>query len=162
MEVPNTRVQEHEQQWLGHMAKGKKLAIDIGTCYGHSAIGLALGAERVIAVDDFMGPREPQFPDSERYDILRCFLENTKDYPNILLQIVNHDKFIPPSDCDIAFIDGDHQYESAKRDILKFLNIKGIFLCGHDYLYWPSVKAAVDELIPGVQVYEPNIWYKQL
>lgn len=162
MEVPNTRVQEHEQAWLAYVAKGKKLAVDLGVCYGHSAIGLAMGAEKVLAVDDFLGPREPQFPDSERYDILRCFKENTKDFNNIEVVMVNHDDFTPPPECDIAFIDGDHQYESALRDIKKFLGIKGIFLCGHDYLYWPSVKRAVDELIPDVQVYEPNIWYKQL
>lgn len=162
MEVPNTRVQEHEQDWLAEVSKGKKLAVDLGVCYGHSTIGLARGAERVIAVDDFYGPREPQFPDSERNDILNCFLQNTLNYHNIIVVMANHDEYIPPEDCDIAFIDGDHTYESARRDISKFLHIKGIFLCGHDYLYWPSVKQAVDELIPNVEVYPPNIWFKQL
>jgi hypothetical protein len=52
---------------------------------------------------------------------------------------------------DFIFIDGDHTYESAKRDILLWMpKVKKTgWITGHDYLY-PSVKVAVDELLSPV------------
>ena len=49
---------------------------------------------------------------------------------------------------DFVFIDADHTYESAKKDILAWLpKVKaGGILAGHDYPTWEGVTRAVDEL----------------
>jgi len=51
--------------------------------------------------------------------------------------------------CDVVYIDGMHQYEQVKKDILNYRDIvnKGGFVTGHDYCtVWPGVRQAVDEL----------------
>jgi hypothetical protein len=58
---------------------------------------------------------------------------------------------IPDESLDFIFIDGDHSYNAAKKDIQLWMpKIKKTgWITGHDYL-WPSVKRAVDELLPPV------------
>jgi beta-1,4-mannosyl-glycoprotein beta-1,4-N-acetylglucosaminyltransferase len=63
---------------------------------------------------------------------------------------------------DMIFIDGDHTYEGCKSDILNTVDLlepDGI-LCGHDYITWPGVKQAVDELVGKVSL-SNSIWTKQ-
>jgi hypothetical protein len=61
----------------------------------------------------------------------------------------------PVGPVDMVFIDGDHEYEAVKRDILnarKMLKPGGI-LCGHDFSdAHPGVMKAVRELVPGFSV----------
>lgn len=49
---------------------------------------------------------------------------------------------------DLVFIDADHSFEGAKRDILAWRPKlrPGGFLVGHDY-EWETVKQAVDEVV---------------
>jgi hypothetical protein len=50
---------------------------------------------------------------------------------------------------DVVYIDGMHQYEQVKKDILNYRALvkKGGFVAGHDYANsWLSVKKAVDEV----------------
>lgn len=159
--IGRTFMRDNELAWLTEQAKGKELVVEFGSCYGHSTRALADSAMRVIAVDDFRGPRDQDIEPLERQNIFTDFLENLKDYQNITVMKCDHAEYVVP-DCDMAFIDGDHGYDNIKRDLLKFINRKNLFLCGHDYEWWPSVKQAVDELIPDVEVYDGNVWYKQL
>ncbi len=62
---------------------------------------------------------------------------------------------------DAVFIDGDHRYDAVRSDILNWRSRvrPGGILCGHDYNN-KDVKRAVDELLPGVQVWQPgNVWH---
>lgn len=56
---------------------------------------------------------------------------------------------------DFCFIDGSHEYEDVKKDILAYLpKVKsGGILAGHDYdKIWDGVIRAVDELLVQVEV----------
>lgn len=83
--------------------------------------------------------------------------ELEKKYPIVkVLDIdsVEASKFVLDRSLDLVFIDGDHSYEGAKRDILAWkpkLKIGGI-LAGHDYCIssdhnCDGPKLAVDELL---------------
>jgi predicted O-methyltransferase YrrM len=51
---------------------------------------------------------------------------------------------------DFVLIDGSHEYELVKKDLINWLaKLKpGAMLAGDDY-EWPGVKQAVNELLPG-------------
>jgi predicted O-methyltransferase YrrM len=59
---------------------------------------------------------------------------------------------------DMIFIDGAHDYENVKADILAWRPLsEGGLLCGHDYgTCWDGV---VKELIPHPKVGAGSIWY---
>lgn len=62
----------------------------------------------------------------------------------------------------LVFIDGCHQYDQVRADILAWRPLLrgGGILCGHDYRAWPGVTRAVDELIPDAKI-EGVIWSYQ-
>ncbi len=65
---------------------------------------------------------------------------------------------------DFCFIDGSHEYEDVKKDILAYLPKvkKGGILAGHDYdRIWQGVINAVDEILGKVEVMNGSwIYYK--
>jgi predicted O-methyltransferase YrrM len=65
---------------------------------------------------------------------------------------------------DFCFIDGSHEYEDVKKDILAYLPKvkKGGILAGHDYdRIWQGVINAVDEILGKVEVINGSwIYYK--
>jgi predicted O-methyltransferase YrrM len=75
-------------------------------------------------------------------------------------------KYFKNKSIDFVFIDADHQYESVKKDIEKWLPKikKGGIISGHDYRE-PSedngVKTAVDELIPDRELFG-EVWWKKI
>jgi len=56
---------------------------------------------------------------------------------------------VPDESLDFIFIDGDHSYNGCRRDIIHwYQKIKNTgWIIGHDYLQFPGVKQAVDELL---------------
>ena len=66
---------------------------------------------------------------------------------------------------DFCFIDGSHEYEDVKADILAYLPKvkKGGILSGHDYdRIWSGVIQAVDEVLGNVEVLNGSwIYYKK-
>ena len=66
---------------------------------------------------------------------------------------------------DFCFIDGSHEYEDVKADILAYLPKvkKGGILSGHDYdKIWSGVIQAVDEVLGKVEVLNGSwIYYKK-
>lgn len=67
---------------------------------------------------------------------------------------------------DFVFIDGDHSTQGVTRDIQAWLPKirEGGYITGHD-ISWPSVKKAVDELLPGYRVsgtHSDAVWYLRL
>lgn len=62
---------------------------------------------------------------------------------------------------DFVFIDADHSTQGVRRDIEDWgpkLKESGWFF-GHD-IDWSTVKAAVDDLLPGYEVGPNVVWYR--
>ena len=66
---------------------------------------------------------------------------------------------------DLVYIDGIHQYENCKADILNYLpKIKSTgFIAGHDYNpTWPGVQTAVNEILGKPDaVFADSSWIKK-
>ncbi len=79
--------------------------------------------------------------------------------------VVAADDFKPVS-VDLVFIDGDHSYDGARRDIIAWrpkVRVGG-WLGGHDYAHpdQGEVKRAVDELIGDVVLGENRTWWTRI
>jgi len=63
---------------------------------------------------------------------------------------------------DMVWIDGGHEYEVIKRDIIFFRPLLKMYgqLCGHDY-YYPGVKRALDEVFVNYW-HSGNLWSKEV
>jgi len=87
---------------------------------------------------------------------LKEFMANCGEFPN--LRVVRGFSPAVAADVpnvDMVFLDGDHEYESVKADILAWNPKARKMLCGHDYGVppgmevlrdFPGVKQAVDEV----------------
>ncbi len=160
--------------WLAEHVAGHELIIEVGSFLGRSTTALLDNASEnsvVYAIDDFYGPREPEieYSDDRRQQFYETFLANMSEYIAAgKLKVIkgNHNDFNLGSDLrpDMVFIDGAHDAVSVARDISLWLPRlrQGGLLCGHDYKWWPAVKATVDALFGegGVSI-DPNtdIWY---
>jgi len=151
---------ELELDWLHYNAHNKKHIYEIGSFFGRSTVALLASGSQVTAVDDFKGMREEKMSDALRSDIYHEFLKNTRKYENLDILKIDHAEFVPSNDCDMVFIDGSHLYDHVMRDILKFRNHRDILICGHDFAWWNSVRAAVMKLFYGnFKLIGPNLWY---
>jgi predicted O-methyltransferase YrrM len=68
---------------------------------------------------------------------------------------------VADSSLDFVFIDADHSEAACRADILAWLpKIKpGGWITGHD-ISWPSVRAAVDDMIPRYQIGPDVTWFR--
>lgn len=69
-----------------------------------------------------------------------------------------------PFPVDLIFIDGNHSYESCRKDIAAWTpHVRpGGILCGHDYCdACPGVKRAVDES-GAFEMAGPSLWWRRL
>jgi predicted O-methyltransferase YrrM len=169
---------ERELAWLERMAKQCNLIVEIGAWFGRSAC--AMGEEvlgKVITIDRFDMDGVPL-----RWKIARDAHQGMKTDPEWiyhrclenLSELIKKGKIevIKGDSCeviksldgvrgkvDMVFIDGCHEYQSVKADILNYRPLlrKGGILCGHDFAY--QVKKAVMELVPGYRVARrTSIW----
>jgi len=88
-------------------------------------------------------------------DIYQTFKNNMLPvenyYKDIRMDSIDASKLFADESLDFVFIDACHQYDCVKNDIIAWKPKirKGGILAGHDYSeYWPSVKKAVEELLP--------------
>jgi len=68
-------------------------------------------------------------------------------------------EYVPDQSLRFCFIDANHTYDAVKKDIevwRKKVMPRGI-LAGHDY-FWTTVKPAVDEAFPNVNVIGTSWW----
>src|SRR5690242_8063303 len=151
-------------EWLAQQAQTHEVIVELGSFCGRSTRALADNTRGVVyAIDDWNGVRKTQAGtrtkemEEDGPISYMAFCLNMKDLMGRKVIPINLDhakadefirtnKFIFP---DMVFIDGDHDYESVKRDILTWdneLSISGL-LCGDD-ISWPGVEQAVKELVP--------------
>jgi predicted O-methyltransferase YrrM len=118
------------------------------------------------AIDTFEGSREH----GQVVGLYEEAVQNLK--PLIDLNVVNiirgHSQDVvskyQDETIDFCFIDGSHEYEDVKKDIMAYLPKvkKGGILAGHDYdAIWSGVIQAVDEILVKVEIVNGSwIFYK--
>lgn len=141
--------------------------IEIGSFLGKSAAFFASQVWEVTCIDPFKAwPEGNQNGDSQLAgeDFYDKFLENTKEYKNIVvirLSSVTADyTWSRNIKSDLVYIDGAHDYDSVKLDIQMFTPRAKKIICGDDYdENWPGVKQAVDEAFGDTVNLVGNFWY---
>ena len=174
---------KRELHWLAWKARGCDLVIEIGTWLGRSAYAMGTMVRgKVIAIDTF-APVWPPDKNSRSWfrrkiGVPMEFFNENKDYmynqclDNLVgliedgkVEVIRGDSSFVKNDLqglkglvDMVFIDGDHSYEGAKRDILDYKPLirKGGFISGHDF--GKEVKEAVLELLPEAKLTTGCIW----
>jgi len=149
----------------------KGTMIEIGTFTGESTVLFGDHFEKVIGIDPMLQDYDPKDPTSKFNfnEVLDMFVERTKTYDNIQLITKTSDDAVNDFNdevFDFIYIDGIHQYENVKQDIINYLpKVKnGGVIGGHDYgPSWPGVKQAVDEMFGQPdKVFKDTSWIKFL
>ena len=89
-------------------------------------------------------------------------IEPVKDYITPIRNTsVNASKLYEDASLDFVFIDGAHDYDSVKTDIIHWLPKikKGSILAGHDYKHLPVKQALSDTLSSGFADYGEDVWF---
>ena len=164
---------ERELVWLATAALGCDRIVEFGCFHGRSTRALADNCSdktKIWAVDPWNGDYFTESGENLRTInsfVLPIFRENLKDHILSGKVIPVHKfstSFSLPFEVDMVFIDGDHRYETVKKDIHKAMSLVrvGGIISGHDYGHpmWTGVKKASDELLGSVNI-EDTIWWIQ-
>ena len=150
--------------------------VEIGSHHGESAaIFLESGKVKSITcvdpLDDIHAPdvkSHPAHSDTNwevcQQEIL-AVLSNSPDSRFIRLPSIEVAQNWPDASLDFVYIDGFHEYDSVLADIKAWLpKIKSSgIMAGHDYIGFPGVKQAVDELFGKPdKVYLDTSWVHRL
>ena len=169
---------EPELYWLAIQAQQHRCIAEIGSFHGRSTRVLGDNTPGVVyAIDNWEGSIEQKLL-MENCNSLDLFCENMRDLldgPDYKVRLLKMDsvtaakEFYNHMRFDMIFIDGAHEYDSIKADILAWrpLLSKGGLFCGHDFgnnadaiavqSIW-GVTEAVTELIPNYRRAEGSIW----
>lgn len=135
--------------------------VEVGSWQGASAAYMAVeiinsGKEiKFDCVDTWLGSIEHQDMDivkqGELYD---RFIENMRPveghYRALRMTSVEASKLYEDNSLDFVCLDGSHEYEDVRADILSWLpKLRPGATLGGDDFPWPGVKQAVTELLPG-------------
>jgi len=150
--------------------------IEIGSYTGESSKIFASKFGSVMCIDPYVDDydvNDPACHFAPLDAVLKGFLDNTKDTPNIVLNRDFSDNalknLLGKETFDFVYIDGMHTYEQVKKDIensIPLLKTRGgiSLIGGHDYHFgWQGVVDAVDEKL-GVPdyIFEDTSWIKIL
>lgn len=125
-----------------------RVAANVGTFTGKSALVLAEYAERVYAIDTFRGsgPGKNEMTDAYRTaDVFAQLMRNLKESEHGQRVTVWTAESVEAArtiaePLDMVFIDADHRYSQVRADIEAWrpkVRTGGI-LCGHDFDAFPS------------------------
>lgn len=153
----------------------KMTMVEIGSYAGESTVIFAEHFKKVIAIDPFIEGYDEKDPTCYCAPlstvVYEAFKERTKFFNNIVHIRKTSDDAVEDIDkIDFVYIDGNHEYEQVKKDILNYLPKikKGAYIGGHDFVVthpaaWAGVKKAVLELLgmPDM-LFKEGSWLKQL
>lgn len=159
-------MRDHELDWLFRQAKGKRSIVEVGCYKGKSTTALLKGINgkgMVWSIDPMVDYGNETFVE---------LMRNVGGYPNFRHLRVPSTlgvRLFEDKSLDMVFIDGAHDYENVKADILAWMPKVHGLLCGHDYGdvdgnpgdKWPGVQRAVGELLPGFGLWQ-SIWFKEV
>jgi len=117
---------------LQDLARDRKV-LELGALCGRSTLCLADVARLVVPADWFRGDRWAGFNDT-----LGDYLSNIRGRENVIPIIARHEhlgEFLGPEVFDLVFVDGSHDFVSAKRDTALALQlvVPGGVIAWHDY-----------------------------
>ena len=165
LEIPGFMA-PNELEWLAEKAQGRKFVAEVGCWMGRSSKALAEHCDgRVLCVDTWKGCAELDHltpdgaPDNWMYtnwlyytqgskNVIACHMPSLHAAERLLRYgMWIGDEFIKMPAFDMVFIDGLHDYENVKADILAWMPcvVDGGILCGHDF-HHPPVRQAYREL----------------
>ena len=158
-----------ELEWLSEQASQRHNIVELGCFKGRSTVAMARSTPgKVWAVDDWKGPRRKAIVGADnkivKYNVdhstlLSEFRRNISQLENVECIVSDHALVSIPVTPDMVFIDGDHEYESVKRDIVLWKEkiASGGLLCGHDR-DWDGVKQALAEVLPDWKPGPGTLW----
>ena len=136
--VPHTQTHDVELACLARHAKGRRLALEIGTYMGVSACAIAASMApdgRLFCVDPWVPRRGRENPCLTicRRELTRKGLLDRVEFVRAESRRANE---ILPGAFDFAFIDGDHSLDGIKTDweIVRHRLALGGIVCLHDSL----------------------------
>jgi predicted O-methyltransferase YrrM len=148
-----TSLTERETQRLTELAEDKRV-LEVGSAYGFSAITMALVAASVVAVDPHAGGDDAE---ADSFDVMTANLQQTGMQDKVVIRRGRSQDELPKlfkagERFDLIFIDGDHSFQAARKDLLNALMLlaPGGVLAVHDYgeQSTPDVPRAVDDVFP--------------
>lgn len=162
---------EAELHFLATIANKSELIYEIGSFVGRSTRALADNTKGIIyAIDSWKTDNLSDHgallfrTNEEIFNQFYCTMHDHINSEKVIPTFCNWEDFHPSKCADFIFIDGDHRYESVKRDIEKALNLiksPGI-LAGHDYAdSWVGVRTAVDEMFGNINLVD-SIWWVEM
>lgn len=170
----NGWMSDAELTFLAETAQKSQVIFEIGSFIGRSTRALADNAPsnaRIFAIDPWSGNNYNgnEFSiifnvDQDTMNMFYCNLADHIKTNKVIMMPKTWDAAQPMCMADFIFIDGDHRYESVKRDICKamsYLKAGGV-IAGHDYYPpgWPGVVKAVDEIFGTVNLVD-TIWWRK-
>ena len=137
--------------------------VEIGSYLGGSSIVLAEALRRWSQVSRHsrlycIDTWENDAMTEGKWETKGLFLSNIAPWSDYITPVVGRSEDIQlpfDGECDVVFIDGDHSYEGARRDVDRFgPRVRdGGRLVMHDHQYYRSVTRVVGELLASGQWY---------
>jgi predicted O-methyltransferase YrrM len=168
--------------YLATEAERHTSIVEVGAWKGRSTIALAQHTPgQVISIDHWQGSMEHRDDPvylwhyleayTDPYSVYKQYLTNIAPVQSRVLPIIMDSlqvarflyRWLGPR-LDMVFLDGEHDYEGVKADILTWREMlrPGGLLCGHNYDdTWKGVVRAVNELVPEFKIATGTIslWY---
>ncbi len=168
---------EHEEILSGLIKDFNiETVLEVGSFLGRSTRFFAERVTSVTAIDPFKSYLDKDRPNGDTQaqgeDFFEKFKQNMLDagvWDKIYAirstsddAIVNFNQRLKGG-FDLIYLDGLHDYESVKRDLVNYGHLAHKVLCGDDYdENWPGVRQAVNEVFGDrVKVYG-RVWYVTL
>jgi len=151
---------EHEKSVVALLRRVEKgqhgplVMAEVGVCHGTTSADLLRRFPTLTMwlVDDYQAYMRFSF--KRQLQHLQSALKATEAYRKrrrfLIMDSMRAADLVGEGSLDLVFIDGDHSYEAARRDIdiwcMKLKQGHGSIICGHDYSsQFPGVIKAVDE-----------------
>ena len=152
------------------IANKTKIMVEIGSYQGESTaiFSTYLPNAKIYAVDPWQNHYDAKDGSSEDYDMkdVEYNFDIITKNRNIIKKKMTSEEFsfmIDDESVDLVYIDGNHQYDFVKNDILKWIpKIKqNGYISGHDYHMFEDVRNAVDEILGVPDIIVEDNWLKR-
>lgn len=152
------QIQLGEAEWLFRSARGRRRIVEIGSFRGKSAVFLALGSAdvggRVLCIDphmNFAGAERERYGQADHEALVAAVRRHGVDerVTPIVRTSEEARAEYDGAPIDLLWVDGDHNYEPARRDFEMWAPLVAVggIIAGHDYSHGAGVRRAWDEVV---------------